>query len=308
MSADPDAPSESGLLSREEVDELMEQIKAGRESPEVRAEIDREYDRTSGKELSRGKPSGEKAAIVDKHVDKYMGILGIEGERPDVRVGNWPFSAWGGTSWHPLRPYTSVIRLQKHLFQRPTALESAIAHELVHHQNNLSITDDEIRTLLETGKYPDWWEEDEGHGKAFQEKADRVNVIMGPGFVKEKAYTKPEEEEAIKARAKKSHLGKQLLIGLGGGALALLVLRQVIRRRPSPAPSPPADLSRRPQMPPKTPPPPRFSPDRGMAPLPRSLLPERQTNERGSYGPPKIQRVARTNERGSYGRKQRSTP
>jgi hypothetical protein len=320
------------LPSREEVDDLMEKIKSGRESPDVRAEIDRELDRASGevwgvkRALSRGKLSGQQKALVDKHVDKYMAMLKIDGERPDVRVsairereqkvrdGQEGYVA-GATHWHPLRPYTSLIRLQETLFKRPLQLESTIAHELVHHRNNLAISDDEIKNWLATGEPPAWWAENDGHGKAFRDGAERINAIMGSDYVMEEggSTAEDEEEERViqteKARSKKIHFGKQILFGIGGGVLLVLALRKVFPRGLRPASSPegksPSDRG----------PLPGSSPEHGKKAPPISRMgsvPVCSTyaNERGSYGPPRIQRFTSANERGSYGRSrnQRSTP
>lgn len=282
-------------LSREEVDDLMEQIKAARTDPELRAEIDREYDREAGGILSRGRLSGKKAELVNRHVDKYMSILGVD-VRPDVRAVALPDWRVGGTThWHPARPYTSVIRIQKNLLTRPVILENTIAHEMVHHRNNLAVTDDEIRTFLETAQLPTWWSENDGHGRAFQEGADRINAVVGTEYVTEKGATEEEKEEearvsqAERTRANKLHLGKQVLVGLGGGFLAILALRRLfpnrvatpsspVPTRPTPAHTPRADT--------------------------RRAVPSDRPNDnsRGNYGALQARPAGKAYERGTYGR------
>jgi hypothetical protein len=114
---------------------------------------------------------------VDAYVTKYMGILGIRGERPIVKLRSNLGSTWlGRDTWSPSRPHTTLLEIQSSIAGDDRTLERVVAHEMVHHRDSLAITAHEI-AMLKVGIKP------ESHGASFREGAARINAIMGPDFV-----------------------------------------------------------------------------------------------------------------------------
>ena len=141
---------------------------------------------------------------IDGHVTKYMEILQIDGERPNIKLRNNPSVHWVGRTDGPSdRPPTTTIELQKRLFKNDRFLERVIAHEMVHHRNYLAST------------------EDEKHGASFREGAARINAIMGPDFVVEEITPPPAE----------SGFSTKLMLTLGFGGLAFLAAALLWRKQ-----------------------------------------------------------------------------
>lgn len=119
----------------------------------------------------------EISARIDGHVDKYMAILEIRGARPVVKLRSNLGSKWlGRSTWSSRRPETTLLELQQSILGDDRTLERVIAHEMIHHRDALAISQDTL-VLMGIGIKP------EAHGASFREAADRINAIMGPGFV-----------------------------------------------------------------------------------------------------------------------------
>ena len=142
-----------------------------------------------------GKISTEVTARIREYVDKYMGILGIQGELPDVKIRNNLGSKWLGRSkWSSSRPHTTLLELQHAILWDDPTLERVIAHEMIHHRDALAISENDV-ALLRFGIKPD------SHGASFREGASRINAIMGPDFVTERS-----DKEYKKASPRKEFL------------------------------------------------------------------------------------------------------
>lgn len=116
-------------------------------------------------------------AHIYGYVDKYMGILQIAGEQPIIKLRSNLGSKWlGRSTWSSKRPHTTLLELQQSILGDDRTLERVIAHEMIHHRDALAITEKDI-VLMGVGIKP------ESHGASFREGADRINAIMGPGFV-----------------------------------------------------------------------------------------------------------------------------
>jgi hypothetical protein len=116
---------------------------------------------------------------LDDYVTKYMGVLGIVGERPIVKLRSNLGSKWlGRSTWSSKRPHSTILELQQSILSDDRTLERVIAHEMIHHRDALAISTNDI-VLMGVGIKP------ESHGASFREGAARINAVMGPGFVTE---------------------------------------------------------------------------------------------------------------------------
>lgn len=119
------------------------------------------------------------AARIEDLVSKYMGLLQIDGARPIVKLRSNLGSKWlGRSTWSSKRPHTTILELQQSILGNDRTLERIIAHEMIHHRDSLAISQSDI-ALMKVGIKP------ESHGASFREGADRINAVMGPGFVTE---------------------------------------------------------------------------------------------------------------------------
>lgn len=115
--------------------------------------------------------------LVGGYVDKYMAILGIDGEPPVVKFRDNLGSTWlGRSTWSPSRPDTTLLELQRSIVGDERTFERVVAHEMIHHRDALAISEDQV-ALLRIGIKP------ESHGATFREGAARINTIMGSDFV-----------------------------------------------------------------------------------------------------------------------------
>ena len=146
--------------------------------------------------------SDDLARRVNGYVTKYMGVLQIDGPRPRIELVGGAVGDWAARADQD--PPTTRIELRSRLFAgHDKFLERVVAHEMVHHRNYLSGT------------------EDEQHGPAFREGAALINGIMGRGFVVE--TISPPDAGSGFARA-------LLAIGVGGLAVAGTVAAAKKRR------------------------------------------------------------------------------
>jgi len=118
---------------------------------------------------------------VEDLVDKYMDLLDVGGMTPRVVVRDNLGSKWlGRTIWTPRDPDTTVIQLQKEIFDDPNTLERVLAHEMIHHKEMLELTEYD-KTRLRLGIRPP------SHGEKFRFWAGKVNTLMGEAFVTERS-------------------------------------------------------------------------------------------------------------------------
>jgi hypothetical protein len=180
----------------------------------------RQLDRELENHLARPGISPESAKRVHDYVDKYMGILRVPGDRPRVRVHDEPEARWlGRTAWDTAHPRESVLELQERLFQRGGKhLERVVAHEMIHHRNFLRLPEKKVAQIA-AGAVPN---EPAKHEASFDEGAQRINAIMGRGFV-----VREESAKNLPAYLLPRRNGMRLLLAIGvSGALALTFARR----------------------------------------------------------------------------------
>jgi hypothetical protein len=117
-------------------------------------------------------------------IEKYGDFFYVEREHlPQVEVRNNLGSKWyARTVWHPSRPTTSTIQIQKVALEDERTLERIVAHEMIHHVNFLRMSAAERAAL----KHHRGFLSDD-HGRKFHEMAALVNAEMGDGFVTERS-------------------------------------------------------------------------------------------------------------------------
>lgn len=123
-------------------------------------------------------------AEVWEIVDKYAKFFGVGPDMlPEIEIHDNLGSKWFAlTVWHPGRPHTSTIQIQKAALVDAQTVERIIAHEMIHHVNFLRMTAAERAALKHArGTLSD------DHGKEFLEMAASVNAEMGEGFVSERS-------------------------------------------------------------------------------------------------------------------------
>ena len=127
-------------------------------------------------------------AVIDDLIDKYMRMLSIDGAKPVVVVKTRIGASWlGRDRWTSRMPHTTTMELQRSIVGDPRTLERVVAHEMVHHRDNLALTPEQIH-LVRLGIKPD------SHGAAFRQGAAIINAVMGPDFV-----TKTSDQDYVEA-------------------------------------------------------------------------------------------------------------
>jgi oligoribonuclease (3'-5' exoribonuclease)/8-oxo-dGTP pyrophosphatase MutT (NUDIX family) len=120
---------------------------------------------------------------LDSIVQKYLKLFGDSSVPvPKIEIRNHFASPWlGRCTFNVNQPGTSTIEIQKEVLADPVLTEKVLAHEMVHHldymQHQIQIIKDMNRGIRRTN----------GHGEFFQKWADKINQIMGEGFVSEKS-------------------------------------------------------------------------------------------------------------------------
>jgi len=148
----------------------------------------------------------EVTARIHDYVAKYMAMLDIHGDPPIVKIRNNLGSQWlGRSTWTPSKPHTTLLELQQSILWDAPTLERVVAHEMIHHRDALAISENEV-ALLKFGIKP------ESHGASFREGAEKINAVMGAGFV-----TKESDKEYKHAAPKKDYV--LLITPLPGGRL-----------------------------------------------------------------------------------------
>jgi hypothetical protein len=130
-----------------------------------------------------------KVPLIEALLTKYLAMLGADAEfpRPNIRVIDRMSAQYlGRTQWIASAPETTILELQKVLLGTPRALESVVAHEIIHHVNMMEIVA-RHRAMIVGGKATERlmqiFRDHPEHGRDFLACAARVNEIMGPGFV-----------------------------------------------------------------------------------------------------------------------------
>lgn len=127
-------------------------------------------------------------AVIDDLIDKYMRMLSIDGAKPVVVVKTRIGASWlGRDRWTSRMPHTTTMELQRSIVGDPRTLERVVAHEMVHHRDNLALTPEQIH-LVRLGIKPD------SHGASFRQGAAIINAVMGPDFV-----TKTSDQDYVEA-------------------------------------------------------------------------------------------------------------
>lgn len=212
------------------------------------------------------KKDAENTKRADGYISKYMEILKIDGEPPNLKLLDNPSADWyARTRLRVIRhddgknEIDPTLELQKKTLLDEKLLERVIAHEMVHVRNRLAAVDVVTDPVLTKNEKTRSVRDLAGHGPVFQKGAARINAIMGSGFVTEYALGEEEEEpEAIRQYERRSASRRKLILVLGVGALGFLGAA-LLRRKRGPSPSMPT-MPRRPS------------------------LPVEATNERGHYG------------------------
>lgn len=121
----------------------------------------------------------ELVARVEPLVRKYMGILDAQ-TQPVIVVKDNIGSRWlGRTVWSFATPKMTRIELQRRVFDDDKTLERVLAHEMIHHSDFTSLTDQQIALMrMRLFSSP-------GHGRSFTAKAEQINEIMGEDYVTE---------------------------------------------------------------------------------------------------------------------------
>lgn len=114
-----------------------------------------------------------------KLIDKYIAMFGHEIPRPVIKIKDNLGSRWlGQCVFNYDNNSTSVINLQKSIFDDPNTLERIVAHEMVHHLDYMLNKEEKMK--YRGSKY-----KPNGHGSFFREWAQVINSKMGKDFVTE---------------------------------------------------------------------------------------------------------------------------
>jgi hypothetical protein len=116
--------------------------------------------------------------ILDELADRYLGILGFQGPRPNFKIVDNLGSDWlGRTTFSTRNTETTIIEIQASVLDDLPTLERIVAHEIVHHWEFLARMDPRDFLLFKIGIKPP------SHGPSFQEGAAMINAVKGDGFV-----------------------------------------------------------------------------------------------------------------------------
>lgn len=168
-------------------------------------------------------------AEVWRFVDKYAAFFLVgPDELPEIEVHDNLGSKWFAlTVWHPSRPNTSTIQIQKVALEDEQTVERIIAHEMIHHVNFLRMTSSERAALKHArGTLSS------DHGKKFHEMAELVNAQMGEGFVSERSdedFKVAPNERTFFVLIEPVRMGKQL--GYSWAAKMSKQTREEVERR-----------------------------------------------------------------------------
>jgi hypothetical protein len=116
-------------------------------------------------------------------VEKYQKILGTKGRKPIIEIKDNVGSAWlAQCAFDPRKETdTTIIRVQKVAMEHPQTLERVVAHEMVHHDQYMTMAPELV-----------------DHDEEFEKRAAKINAIMGPNFV-----TKESDKEFVYGRTSK---------------------------------------------------------------------------------------------------------
>lgn len=128
-------------------------------------------------------------------VAKYKKMLGVS-ETPKLKIDSRLGNMWNGyCRWVAAAPQTSTIFVHKRILEDIRTLERVLAHEMVHHWENMNEAE-HMLALLRKGIKP----ESTDHGATWLKGAALVNKHMGAGFVTEKS-----DQDYVYAAGKKPY-------------------------------------------------------------------------------------------------------
>jgi hypothetical protein len=118
---------------------------------------------------------------IERFMGKYAKILGAPGLLPKVKLRNALSAGWFGRLTYRLSDISAAeIELQQCILGDDRTLERVVAHEMVHYDEARSLSAAHISRILDClqmGIKP------QEHGEGFLQRADRINKVMGAGFV-----------------------------------------------------------------------------------------------------------------------------
>ncbi len=118
---------------------------------------------------------------IERLVDKYMSVLGVVGERPEIEIRDNLGTKWVGRCiFNASHPGMTVIQIQERVLSHARTLERVVAHEMIHHAEALQFTPGHV-SMIRLGI------QGMSHGKFFREGQALVNSLMGDNFVTEKS-------------------------------------------------------------------------------------------------------------------------
>jgi hypothetical protein len=108
------------------------------------------------------------ASRARKWLDKFFPEYSLP--TPTIKLVRHTDPKWNGrTTYSSKDPSTTTIELQKRILGDERSLDRVLVHELIHH----------VDFIVNKGG------EGDAHGKFFKEQAERINAIMGEGYVTE---------------------------------------------------------------------------------------------------------------------------
>jgi hypothetical protein len=171
-------------------------------------------------------------ARVAGFIAKYMGMLGIDGKPPVVRLIDRPEESWLARSiWDLERPHKTVLEFQTALVDAQNAkwLERSIAHEMIHYRDVLAKSKGADAADDSTNDAVD-------HGTSFHQGAAHINARMGENFVTAEVVELPSGALVSRSTLETAASRKKLWLALGIGSAALLGIA-IARRPPRPTTS-----------------------------------------------------------------------
>jgi hypothetical protein len=185
------------------------------------------------------------SARINDLVDKYMDILDVS-DPPTVGIikdKDVDPNELGSMSWRPDNPRITTIGIPKRVLKDDRLLERVIAHEMIHHRDYMRLSDDEmarlelrrasgaLRRASGGGAEPEEDEDPIAHGPAFREGAERINAIMGSGFVVERGGGPASQQQSHPASG--VGLVTKAVLAVAGGLIIGKLWRTATHRSPS---------------------------------------------------------------------------
>lgn len=124
--------------------------------------------------------SSEQKAQIRAYLQKYLQFFGAT-STPRIEIKDNVGSKWlGRTYWRTSQPENTIIELQRSILVDPRTLERVVAHEIVHHVEMTTMSQEDI-DKFRVGIRP------REHGERFTQLAQKINHAAGEDFVTEKS-------------------------------------------------------------------------------------------------------------------------